>query len=94
MYYTFREIQPFLVEVTKWEDNRAYPLDTYTVSWRKNMSANCCDCPARVPCRHLKMVDEFINGEYRIDPHLWIFSDKWERVYDQDVCIYRELIEV
>lgn len=94
MYYTFREIQEQVVEVTKWEEHRSHPLDTYTVSWRKNMSANSCDCPARVPCRHLVMVDEFIAGKYRDEPHLWFYSDGWERAYDQIVCVFRELIEV
>lgn len=93
MYYTFREIQPYLVEVTKWEDYRSLPLDTYTVSWRKNMSAHCCDCPARVPCRHLKMLKDAIDSGKMNEPWTWIFTDEWERVHDQDVCVYRELVE-
>lgn len=92
IYYTFREIQNEIFEVTKWEDNRSHPLDTYTVSYRKNMSAHCCDCPARVPCRHLKMVTELVEN-YREEPWLWIYTDKWEPVVDQTVCIFRELIE-
>jgi hypothetical protein len=89
MHYTFRQIDTNTYEVTKWDDE---PLDTYTIEWRKGiLSAHMCDCPARVPCRHLKMLQEFIQRDLK--SWEWIYENDWVRVHDQDVCIYKELVE-
>ena len=89
MHYTFRQIGQKTYEVTKWDDE---PLDTYTIEWRKGvLSAHMCDCPARVPCRHLKMLQEFIQRDLK--GWEWIYEDDWVRVHDQDVCVYEELVE-
>jgi hypothetical protein len=94
MFYTFRQIDTAVYEVTKWETFRTHPLDTYTIEWRKGvLSAHMCDCPARVPCRHLKMLKDAIDRGKMNEPWTWIFTDEWERVHDQDVCVYRELVE-
>lgn len=97
MYYTFRLTSTSLqtYEVTKWEENRSIPLETYIIEWRKGiLSAHMCDCPARVPCRHLKMLKEALETGKMEEPWLWIYGeDGWERVVDQTVCIFRELIE-
>ena len=89
MHYTFRQIGQKTYEVTKWDDE---PIDTYTIEWRKGvLSAHMCDCPARVPCRHLKMLQEFIQRDLK--SWEWIYEDEWVRVHDQDVCVYEELVE-
>ena len=89
MYYTFRQIGQKTYEVTKWDDE---PLETYTIEWRSGvLSAHMCDCPARVPCRHLKMLQEFIQRDLK--GWEWIYEDDWVRVHDQDVCVYEELVE-
>ncbi len=91
-YYTFR-INKTRYEVTKWSDNRVE--DTYTIEWRKGtLSAHMCDCPARVPCRHLNMLKEAIETGKMDEPWLWVYEDDWVRVFDQTVCVYKELIEV
>ena len=92
MFYTFRQIDTAVYEVTKWETYRTHPLDTYTIEWRKGvLSAHMCDCPARVPCRHLKMLQEFIQRDLK--GWKWIYEDEWAQVHDQDVCVYAELVE-
>lgn len=78
MYYTFRCIGENLFEVTKWEEHRSMPLDTYEVQWRKHQhSAKMCTCPARVPCRHLKMLAEALESPLRL----------FELIYQEDVGI-------
>jgi predicted nucleic acid-binding Zn finger protein len=96
LYYTFRQTGPMTYEVTKWEDNRSYPLDTYVIEWRKGiLSAHMCDCPARIPCRHLKMLKEAIDTGKMDEAWTWVYDDNgWTAVVDQTICIYRELIEV
>jgi hypothetical protein len=91
MHYTFRQISEKTYEVTKWDGD---PIDTYTIEWRKGvLSAHMCDCPARVPCRHLKMLKDAIDTGKMDEPWLWIYEDDWVRVFDQTVCVFRELVE-
>lgn len=96
-YYTFRVLNSFtgLVECTKWEQNRSHPVETYSISWRPGvLSANMCDCPARVPCRHIKMLKELKDRKIE---KFWLVIYEEDvgvvEVYDQEVCVYRELIE-
>lgn len=97
-YYSLRSISASVYEVTKWEEHRSIPLNTYEIQWRKGvLSAHMCSCPARVPCRHLKMLKDAI--ERKLDLKYWIAQDtrdgyEWIEVQDQKVCVFEELIEV
>ena len=95
MFYTFRQIAEKTYEVTKWEEFRTHPLETYVIEWRKGvLSAHMCDCPARVPCRHLKMLKDAIDTGKMDTPWTWVYQDDfWVPVADQTVCVFRELVE-
>lgn len=86
-YYTFR--QPYLdvYEVTKWEEYRSYPLETYEIIWRSGpVSANMCSCPARTPCKHLEMLREMIECECIQEHWLWYQDENgWQTAHDQMV---------
>ncbi len=50
MVYVFRRLAPKRVELAKFED-RSEPIVVY------NIVAGRCDCPSRVPCKHPKLLD-------------------------------------
>lgn len=88
-YYTIRAS-----EVTKWEEGRPEPLETYEIKWRKGaLSAHMCSCPARVPCKHLSIIQDAIKKGILQEHWHWYWQDGWFRTKDQTVCIWRELIE-
>lgn len=82
MYYTFRQITTSTYEVTKWEDDRAIPLDTFNVTRKRN--AFYCDCPAHVPnCRHIKMLREMVECDCIQESFLWYYDDNgWQSAHD------------
>lgn len=96
MFYTFRVLNSFtgLYECAKFEDGRPEPLDTYYINWRKGtLSAHMCSCPARVPCRHLKMLQEVLASGSKLWEVIYEEDKGLVRVVDQTVCVYRELME-
>lgn len=95
MYYVFRQTDTNTYECSKWEDGRTFPTDVYVIQWRKGtLSAHMCDCPARVPCRHLKMLKEVLESGKKLWQVIYEEDVGMVDVVDQTVCIYEELIEV
>ncbi len=95
MYYVFRQTGDKTYECSKWEDGGSQPLDVYEITWRKGtLSAHMCSCPARIPCRHLKMMQQVLDSGEKLWEVIYEEDIGITKVVDQTVCVFRELMEV